>query len=123
MNSDKKEQIAQHTHSEITTKLQQNVESQVKDNFPTIKGIEKLKSKNIRILCNTEHEAEQLRQVHWYKAYDGLTVHQPKYGVTIPGVPTDMISPNNLKNPEIARQIEDQNKEYRIKIVGMKTLR
>ena len=44
MNSDTKEQIVQQTHTEITTKLQQNVESQLKDNPLNIKGIEKLKS-------------------------------------------------------------------------------
>ena len=48
------------SHAEITTKLQQNVESQVKDNFPIIHGIEKLKSQSIRIHCSTEEEAEQL---------------------------------------------------------------
>ena len=123
MNSDTKEQIVQHTHTEITTKLQQNVESQVKDNPLNIKGIEKLKSKDIRIHCNTEQEAEQLRQVDWDKAYSGLTVHQPKYGVTMPGVSTTSLNPSELKNPEIARQLEDQNKENGGRIVGMKTLR
>src|SRR5437667_3820661 len=123
MNPDMKEQIKQHTHSEITIKLQQNVESQVKDNSLTIKGVEKLKSKDIRICCNTEHEAEQLRQLKWDKAYGGLTVHQPKYGVMIPRVPTDLINTHELKNPEIEREIEHQNKENGNKIVGIKTLR
>ena len=60
MNPEMKKQIEQHSHAEITTKLQQNVESQVKDNFLIIHGIEKLKSQNIRIHYNIEKEAEQL---------------------------------------------------------------
>jgi hypothetical protein len=123
MDLDTKEQVEQHSHAEITAKLQQTVESQVKDNFPIIHGIEKLKSQNIRIHCNTEEEAEQLRKLNWDTAYNGLTVHQSKYGIMIPGVPTEMINPDDLKNPEIARQLEYQNREKEIKIIGMKTLR
>ena len=123
MDSDTREQIAQHSHSEITIKLQQNVENQVKDNPLNIKGIEKLRSNDIRIHCNTEHEAEQLRRVKWDEAYSGLTVHQPKYGITMTGISKTQINPDELRNSEIIRQLEDQNKENKIKIVGMKTLR
>jgi hypothetical protein len=35
MDLDMKEEIEQESHREITAKLQQNVESQVKDNLPT----------------------------------------------------------------------------------------
>ena len=100
-------------------KLQQNVESQVKDNFPIIHGIEKLKSQNIRIHSSTEEKTEQL---NWDKAYNSLTVHQPKYGIMIPRVPMEMINPNELKNPELARQLEHQNKEKGIQIIEMKIL-
>ena len=58
MDPDMKKQIEQHSHAEIMAKLQQNMESQVKDNFPIIHGIKKLKSQNIRIHCSTEEEAE-----------------------------------------------------------------
>ncbi len=123
MDPDTKKQIEQHSHTEIMAKLQQNVESQMKNNFPNIHGIEKLKSQGIRILCSTEEEAEQLCKLNWDKAYNGLRVHQPKYGIMIPGVPKEMINPNELKNPEIAKQLEEQNKEKGIQIIEMKTLR
>ena len=80
------------------------------------------KSQNIRIHCSTEEEAEQLCKLKWDKAYNGLTVHQSKYGIMIPRVPMDMINPNELNNPELARQLEYQNKEKGIQITGMKTL-
>ena len=37
-NSETKEQLAQQTHAEITNKLQQTVESQIKENFATIQA-------------------------------------------------------------------------------------
>jgi hypothetical protein len=62
-NPDTKEQLAQQPHAEIAAKLQQTVESQLKDNHPTIHGIEKLKSQDIRML----------KSVKWDKAYNGIT--------------------------------------------------
>ena len=122
MDGDAKEKLTQHPHTEITTKLQQTVESQVKDNHPIIRGIQKLKSKDIRIHCKTEQEAEELRNLKWDKHYKGLTVCQPKYGLVVPGVSTEMINPNNLRDPELVKQLEDQNKRIGLKILGMKPL-
>ena len=118
-----KEQLIQQPHNEITAKLQEMVESQVKENTPTIQGIQKLKSQDIRIHCNTAQEAEQLRKLKWDKAYNGLTVRQPKYGTVVPGVPTDLIDPNELQNPELAKELENQSKGNEIEIAAMKTLR
>jgi hypothetical protein len=53
-----KDQLAQQTHEEITVKLQQTVKSQMKDNPIIIQGIQKLKSRDIRIHCDTEKDAE-----------------------------------------------------------------
>ena len=122
MNPDTKKQMKQHCHAEITAKLQQNVKSQAKNNFPIIHRIEKLKSQNIRIHCNTEEEAEQLCKLNWDKVYNDLTMQQSKYGIMIFGVSIEMINSNELKNPEIARQLEQQNKEKGIQIIAMKTL-
>jgi hypothetical protein len=103
--------------------MQQTVESQAKENCPTIYGIQKLKSKDIRIHCNTEKEAEQLRKLEWDKLYNGLKVHQSKFGILINGIPTASIKPNELQNPELAKELEFQNKGSGLQIVGMKTLR
>ena len=95
---DTKEKLAQQSHAEIAAKLQQTVESQIKENPPTIPGIQKLKSKDIRIHCETEKEAEELRNIKWEEYYKGLTVRQPKYGLVVPGVSTELIDPNNLQD-------------------------
>ena len=65
-NLDTKEQLAKQSHSEITAKLQEAVQRQA-NNGPTIHGIQKLKSHDIRIHCNTAEEAEQLRKLKWDK--------------------------------------------------------
>ena len=121
-NLDTKEQLAKELHSEITIKLQKAVSNQVK-NSPTIHGVQKLKSHDIRIHCNTVEEAEQLCKLKWDEAYGGLTVRQPKRGLVAHGVPTDLINPNGLQDPELAKQLESQNKGSGIQVVGMKPLR
>ena len=118
---DTKEQFAQQPHSEITAKLQQIAESQLKDKHPIIQGIQKLKSQDIRIHCNTREEAEQLRNIEWTKAYHGLTVRRAKFGITIPGVPVDMVDPNNLQDSKLLKELEEKNKG--LEIVGIKLLR
>ena len=119
---DTKEKLKQQTHTEITAKLQQTVDSQVKENPPTVPGIEKLKSKDIRIHCKTEKEAEELRNLKWDEHYKGLTLRQTKYRLVVHGVSTEMINPNNLRDPELVKQLEDQNKRIGLKILGMKPL-
>lgn len=120
---DTKEQLAKQSHSEITAKLQYAVQSQVKNNIPAIYGIQKLKSHDIRIHCNTAEEAEQLRKVKWEEAYTGLTVRQPKFGIVAHGVPIGLMDLNRTNDPELARELESQNKASRIQVVGMKPLR
>jgi len=123
MNPDIKEQLKTQTHAEITTNLQQTIQSQMKENPILISGIEKLKSQDIRIQCNTEKEAEQLRELKWDELYSGLTAHQAKYGFLINGVPSESINPRELNNPELIKQLEYQNKETGLQITEMKTLR
>ena len=67
-------------------------------------------------------EAEQLCRLKWDEAYNGLTVRQPKFGIVVPGVPTDWINPNEIQNPEIVRELEYQNTGYELQIAGMKSL-
>jgi hypothetical protein len=122
-NANTKEQLAEQSHAAITAKLQETANSQLKDKTPNIKGIQKLKSHDIRIHCNTAEEAEQLRKIEWNKAYDGLTTRRPKYGIVIPGIPTNSISPNDTKNPELIKQLNQQNKENELEIIEVKPLR
>ena len=119
---DAKEQLTKHTHSEITAKLQDIVQSQV-TNGPTIHGIQKLKSHDLRIHCNTAEEAEQLRKLKWGEAYTGLTVRQRKYGIVVNGVPKDSIDPKQMHDSKIVKQLECENMGSGIQVAGMKPLR
>ncbi len=49
-------------------------------------------------------------------------MHQSKYGLMILDVLMNLIDSNDLKNPELARQFEYQNKGSGIQIVEMKSL-
>jgi hypothetical protein len=73
--------------------LQEAANNQMENNAPTIEGIQKLKSKDIRIHYNTLKEAEQLRKLKWNQAYDGLKIRQTKYGIVMTGISTDSIKP------------------------------
>ena len=86
------------------------IESQVKENTPTIQGIQKLKSQDIRIHCNTAREAEQLRKLKWDKAYNGFTVRQPKYGIVVWSTQTNYKTQNLQKNWKTKQRKRARNK-------------
>ena len=113
-NLDTKEQLAKQFHSEITAKLQEAVQSQANNNCSTIHRIQKLKSYDICIHCNTADEAEQLRKLKWDEAYAGLTIRQSKYEIIINRVFTNSIDLNQMCDSEIVEQLESQNKESEI---------
>jgi hypothetical protein len=118
-----KEKLQQQTHAEITAKLQQMMDNQVKENPPQIHGIMKLtKSQDIHITYSTEQETEVLRNLRWDKYYKGLMTRQTKYGIVVAGISTKTIDPNKLDNPELIKQLEDQNKTIGLKILKMKPL-
>ena len=118
-----KDQLAQQIHEEITAKLQQAVKSQMKDNPIIIQDVQKLKSQDIRIRCDTEEEADQLRKIQWEESYNGLKIRQRKFGIVIDGVSTKSINPKELQNPETIKKLEEQNKERGLEIIGMRPLR
>ena len=73
-----REQLAEQSHTDIMAKLQEVMHSQLKDNAPIIDGVQKLKSRDIRIHCNTSEKAEQLRKLKCDQAYNGLKVRRSK---------------------------------------------
>jgi hypothetical protein len=120
--SSTKDKLKQQTHAEITANLQQSVNKQVKERPPTLSGIQKLQSQDIRIHVSTESEAEQLRNLKWDDHYKGLIVRQPKFGIMIPGISTATINPYNLQDPELIQCLEQQNKGIGLEILGIKLL-
>src|SRR5205814_176802 len=118
-----KEKLQQQTHAEITAKLQQMVNSQVKENPPQIPGITKLaKSQDIRLTLPTEQEAEILRNLKWDKYYKGLMTKQTKFGIVVSGISTKSIDPSSHANSKFKKELEDQNSTIGLEILGIKIL-
>ena len=121
-NQEVRAQIAEEPHAKITETLQQAIrDSELGDEAPTIQGIRKLKSNDIRSTCATPEAAAKLRQnVDWNWAYSGLSTTKPKYGIVVHGVPTKDFDPTN---EESRATVEKQNAKDGMRIVGIHSLR
>ena len=110
--------LAAATHEEITEHCQRAIRSSIGESLPPLRGIQRLKSNDIRIMCESSEEIAKLRQVDWNNAYEGLVLHQPKYGVVIHDVPLhvipqDTLNASNAPKP-IIKRIEEQNSNLNI---------
>ena len=85
-----KSKLAATSAKEITQLLQHAINiSTGNDDKPKLQGFNRLANSGIRLQCKTAEEAQQLRNIDWSKAFKGLKVHKPKYGIVIHGVPTE----------------------------------
>src|SRR5579859_1671524 len=118
-------QVQRDNHVAITDRLQAAIKQNNNgtEPTPTILGVQKLKSSDIRIRCGTENEAKRLREIDWMKAYPGVEVRRPKYGVVIHGVLVDEIDPFQDNMEEHTRDIETQNEKLNLKIARLRTLK
>ena len=116
--------IASDTHKEITERCQEAIKKAITETpTPIIRGVQRLaESKDIRFTCDTQEEAQRLREIDWTVAYPGLTARKPKYGIVIHGVSTDEIAPNDITE-HLIRDIEAQNDDKQLKIVNLRTLK
>jgi hypothetical protein len=93
------------THEEITKKCQTTLPDHLK---PLLQGVQKLKSGDIRIKCDTPDEVNSLKEINWSEAFPGLYVKKPKYGIVIHGVPTNDLIASEVTDTQ-KEQIERQN--------------
>ena len=68
----------------------------MKVNSVIIQGIQKPKSYDIHIHYEIEEEVEQLRKLQWEESYNGLQVHQRKFGTMIDEVSMKIINTKEL---------------------------
>src|SRR5579859_7862815 len=106
-------------YAEITAAFQKAADEST---GPPVKigGFRILKSNDIRFTCETEEEANRLRQINWEAAYEGLVLRQPRYGIVIHGVPIEDINPRIDDLNEIAEEIATRNN---LKLTQLRTLR
>ena len=118
------EELLQASHATITAKCTKAVRENIpnQETAPTIKGVQKLKSGDIRVCCSSPEEAETLRQIDWNVAYLSLKIRKPKYGIVIHGVPTSMLDAANIYSEDIHR-LETQNANKLLKVLKIVPLR
>jgi len=109
------------TYKEITERFQKIADKTATAGPPLkIGGFQVLKSNDIRFTCDSAEEANRLRKIDWSKAFEGLEVRQPKFGIVIHGVPIEEINPRTDNLDDIADEIGDRNS---LKVVKLRTLR
>ena len=120
-----KELPAKATHEQIAKQLQTAIERTTEaEPKPTIQGIQKLKSGDIRIKCSTTAEANELRDMDWSTAYEGIEVRKPKYGIVVHRVPSQYINLDSKETmTEMIQHIEQQNESKSLKILSIAPLR
>ena len=116
--------IASATHQEITEKCQQAIKKAIPEApTPIIRGVQVLgETKDIRFTCDTQEEAQRLREIDWTTAYTGLKARKPKYGIVIHGLSINEIAPNDITD-QLIRDIEAQNDDKQLKIANLRTLK
>ncbi len=108
-------------YEEITELLQKAADEAITAGPPIkIDGFQVLKSNDIRFTCNTEEEANRLREIDWSKAYEGLEVRQRKFGIVIHGIPIEEINLCTDDLNDIAEEIGARNN---LKVIQLRTLR
>jgi hypothetical protein len=100
-----KELINTMAPKEITARCQQAID---KGSIQDVKlqGINKL-TNGIRVRCETEEEAKQLRTIDWNEAFEGAKIHRPNYPIVIHGIPIDDL---DLEESKTIETIEAANK-------------
>jgi len=54
-----------------------------------LNGINKI-TNGIRLQCKSPDDAQILSTLNWNGAFKRLTIHKPKYGIVVHGVPTEL---------------------------------
>ena len=75
----------------IIIRYQQAIE-QEKVQGIILKGVNKSMNNDIRIQCDSEEHAKQLKKIRWDRMFMGLKVHKATYGLVIHGVSKDEIN-------------------------------
>jgi hypothetical protein len=118
-----KERLLSMTYKEITEGIQNTINSNVQgEDKPTLLGVSKpTKDGTIRIHCETEDEANMLREINWEAATTkGIQARKPKYGIVIHGVNKDNFNTAIDNNKPTIERIEKENTLPVAKIVPLR---
>jgi hypothetical protein len=74
-----------------------------------IRGVKKASKHILKVLCETENDANAIQKLKWESILDGATTLKPAYGVVIHGVPKCEIDTTMQKQEEIKACLESIN--------------
>ena len=96
------------SESEYTAIFQRAIkESNAKD--ITIRKLQKLPGKLLKIHCHNEDDAKQLREVEWEKTITGVTLASQEYGVVLNGVPINILNARTASQNDMRELIQATN--------------
>lgn len=74
-----------------------------------IRGVRKASKHILKVLCETEKDANTVQELKWESILDGATTLKPAYGVVIHGVPKCEIDTTTQNQEEIKTRLENIN--------------
>ena len=120
-----KEAIKSCNPKDVTEMFQQAITSASLPGDPRLNGVNRLGANAIRLQFKTREGAKTVREstaVEWNKAYPGVMIHKPKYGVVVHGVKMEAIDLEG-DHDETLHEWECQNAGRGIAITRVTPLR
>ena len=111
-----KDQLSNMSEDELTKNLQQTIAAAGMESVKICRVL-KTPSRNIKIQCATEKEAEDLRNVDWKKSLAGVDAVETMYGVVVHGVSKYDINFEKDAPDEIMARLESANRGMTVKRV------
>ena len=96
------------SESEYTAILQRAINESNAKNV-TIRKLQKLSGKFLKIECHSEDDAKQLREIEWEKTIAGVTLASREYGVVLHGVPIDILDARTTPQQDMKELIQQSN--------------
>jgi hypothetical protein len=95
--------------SDYATKLQTAIREDATMANITICKVRKLPGKILKIQCENENNATQLRELNWEQALQGASTVKPMYGVVLHGVSKQVIDATITPQSEMKETIQSAN--------------
>src|SRR5579864_1427913 len=75
----------------------------------TIRKIQKMPGKYLKIHCYSEDDAKLLQEIKWEKIFAGVTLASEEYGIVLDGVPTSVLDARRASQEDMRELIQRTN--------------
>ena len=104
--------------NEYTSNLQQAIDK-TSAKGTTIRKLQKLLGKLLKIHCDNEDGAQQLQKIDWEKAIaPGVTLASQEYGVVLHGVPINVLDARTASQQDMQELIQKTNNKIEVRRVA-----